>query len=68
MDLIKVMMDTQLTEREIIIFLLVDSGMAYRDIAKRLLTNPMNITRTYENARKKLDKMGGLMSTELIVN
>lgn len=67
MDQIKILMETQLTERELIIFLLVESGMSYRDLGKRLMTNHSNILRAYENAKLKMDKMasGGMFSTAI---
>jgi len=67
MDQIKILMETQLTERELIIFLLVESGMSYRDLGKRLMTNHSNILRAYENAKSKMDKMadGGMFSTAI---
>lgn len=63
MDTIKTLMDSQLTEREIIVFLLVDSGMEYSDIARRLLTNRTSVKRTYVKASEKLDKMSTYFST-----
>lgn len=65
MDQISVLTKSQLTEREVIIFLLVESGMSYRDLAKRLLTNHSNILRTYETAKDKMNKLAeaGMLST-----
>lgn len=63
MDAIKALMATQLTERELMVFLLVDSGMEYSDIARRLLTNHTNIKRAYLSAQSKMDKMSTLFST-----
>lgn len=70
MDQIKILMETQLTERELLIFLLVESGMSYRDLGKRLMTNHSNILRTYESARAKMDKMAnaGLFSTKVQIS
>lgn len=68
MDQIKAIMETQLTERELLIFMLVESGMSYRDLGKRLMTNHSNILRTYESAREKLDTMGQIFSTPVEKN
>ena len=66
MDQVKTLMETQLSERELIIYLLVESGnLSYRDLAKHLLTNHTNVRRTYESAKLKMDKMAnaGMFST-----
>lgn len=65
MDHIKLMVDSQLTEREIIIYLLVQSGMSYRDLAKRLLTSHSNVQRAYQAADKKMSKMSEVFSTPI---
>lgn len=68
MDQIKVLMDTQLSERELIIFLLVENGgLSYRELAKHLLTNHTNVRRAHESAKLKMDKMAnaGMFSTEV---
>lgn len=56
MDSIKKLMGNMLTEREIIIFLLVDSGMSYRDLGSRLGISYGTIKNTYEDAKVKIDK------------
>lgn len=53
MQELKNYVDKHLTDREMIIYLLVVSGMSYRDIAKRLLTSHQSIYRTYYTALKK---------------
>lgn len=65
MDQIKILMDTQLSERELMIFLLVENGMSYRELAKHLLTNHTNIRRAHEAAKEKINKFAeaGLFST-----
>jgi len=56
MDSIRKLMSNMLTEREIIIFLLIDSGMSYRDLATRLGVSHGTIQNTYELAKQKLDR------------
>lgn len=63
MDEIKKIVETQLSERELMIFLLVKSGMSYRDLGKRLVTSHSNILRTYEAAERKLKALGHSLST-----
>jgi len=63
MDQIKKIVETQLSERELIIFLLVKSGMSYRDLGKRLSTSHSNILRTFEAAERKLKELGHDLST-----
>jgi transcriptional regulator len=59
-------MDTQLTERELIIFLIVDSkAVSQRQLADILLTSHTNIKNTYNRAKIKLDKMAVLFSTPI---
>lgn len=67
MDQIKILMDTQLTQGELYILLLIESGMSYRDLARRLGTNHTNVRRAHESAKAKMDKMAnaGLFSTEV---
>lgn len=67
-DHIKILMETQLTEKELIIFLLVENGgMSYRTIAEMLLTNHTNIRRAYESAKDKMNRFAdaGLLSTPI---
>lgn len=65
MDNIKKLTSTMLTEREIIIYLLVDSGLSYRDLGKRLGLSYENIRNTYESSKEKMDKFAeaGFFST-----
>jgi len=66
MDHIKILMETQLSEKELIIFLLVENGgMSYRTIADILMTNHTNIRRTYESAKDKMNRFAeaGMFST-----
>lgn len=44
----------QLSEREIIIYLLVESGMNYRDLGERLGVSHQQISRIYKSASDKL--------------
>ena len=57
MDQIKKVVETQLSDKELMIFLLVKSGMSYRDLGERLITSHSNILRTYEKAERKLKKL-----------
>jgi DNA-binding CsgD family transcriptional regulator len=65
MDHIKLLTDHQLSEREIIIFLLVKSGLGYRDIGKRLLIDHTQIARIYHKAEGKISRFSeaGFYST-----
>lgn len=55
-DRMQEIMDAQLTEREMIIYLLTtgEDPMSLRNLARRLGTNHMNIQRTADTATKKL--------------
>lgn len=71
MDNIRLLTESSLSEREIIIFFLIENGnMTQRDIANMLLTNQMSISRDYNAAREKIDKMAkaGLLSTPVKEN
>lgn len=66
MDTIKKLTDPMLTEREIIIFMLVENtGQDYRTIGNWLNLSHENIRKTYERAKDKINKFGemGLFST-----
>lgn len=65
MDQIKELMATQLTEQEIMIFLLVEDGsISTHKLAKILLTNQSKIQRTYTTAKKKLNTMSKIFVTD----
>lgn len=65
MDQITLLLKSQLTEREIIILLLVESGMGHRDLARRLGVSHYYIGITFTAAKAKMDKLAkaGLFST-----
>jgi len=67
MDQITLLLKSQLSEREIIILLLIESGMGYRDLAKRLGVSHYYIGQTYEKAKFKMNKLAeaGMFSTEV---
>lgn len=56
MDNIKLLMSNMLTEREIMIFMLITSGMSQRDLATRLQLSHENVRKTYQGAKVKIDK------------
>jgi DNA-binding NarL/FixJ family response regulator len=66
-DNILAIMSTQLTERELIFFHLVESGMTTRDIADRLGISHMGVSKVYWKAKNKMAKFAdlGLFSTAL---
>mgnify|MGYP006136718949 CR=1 FL=1 len=68
MDQVKLLMETQLSERELIIFLLIENGnLSYRELAKHLMTNHTNIRRAHESAKEKMNTFAeaGLFSTPI---
>jgi DNA-directed RNA polymerase specialized sigma24 family protein len=67
MDNIKQLMSNMLTEREIMIFMLIESGMSYRDLADRILVSHENVRNTYDRAKAKMSKFGdaGFFSTDI---
>lgn len=67
MDTIKALLSQMLTEREAIIYMLVESGMTTRDLAERLSVSHGTISLTHKNAQEKITLFGelGLYSTEL---
>lgn len=66
-DSIKALTSQMLTEREVIIYMLVESGMSTRDIAARLDVSHENIRTTHKNAEAKIKRFGeaGLFSTSV---
>lgn len=56
MDNIKLLMSNMLTEREIMIFMLISSGMSQRDLATRLQLSHENVRKTYKDAQSKIDR------------
>lgn len=68
MDTIKKLTDPMLTEREVIIFMLVENtGQDYRTIGSWLNLSHENIRKTYERAKVKMNTFGemGLFSTTI---
>lgn len=66
MDNIKQIMSTQLTETEVMIYLLVKQGKTFRDIAEMPFGFSYETARTtFDKAEKKMDKMAnaGIFST-----
>lgn len=61
-----VMRQAQLGEEEIFIYLLIESGMAYRDLGRRLGVSHYYLLKKYEIAKEKVDKLtaAGLLSTD----
>lgn len=56
MDNIKAIIAQQLTERELIFYLLIESGMSQRDLADRLGMSHTNVGRTYDIASSKMKR------------
>lgn len=67
MDNIKKLMSSMLTEGEIMIFLLIESGMSYRDLGNRLGISYGTVQNRYESAKEKMDKFAeaGFFSTTI---
>jgi DNA-binding NarL/FixJ family response regulator len=67
MDNIKQLMSNMLTEREIMIFMLIESGMSYRDLAERIMVSHENVRNTYDRAKEKMNKFAeaGFFSTDI---
>jgi ATP/maltotriose-dependent transcriptional regulator MalT len=57
MDTINQIVSTQLSEREVIIYLLIESGMSYRNLGERLGLSHTHIVNIYEKANKKMRRM-----------
>ena len=68
MDQILSIMSTQLSEREVIYYLLIESGMASRDIAERLGVSHTGVLRVYKKAKAKMTEFGnlGLFQTPIL--
>lgn len=56
-----------LTEREVIIYQLIESGMTTRDLAERIGVSHENIRTVHKNATEKIKRFGeaGLFSTAI---
>lgn len=68
MDQINAIMRTQLSEREVMIFLLVmNGGFTYRQLGDILGVSHTNIRKTYDKAKAKMDKAGELGYFQTIV-
>lgn len=68
MDNFKILMEHQLTEKEIMIFLLISSGeISTHKLGKILLLDHTTIVRIFAKAKAKIDKLAeaGLFSTEI---
>jgi DNA-directed RNA polymerase specialized sigma24 family protein len=52
-NLIKLLTNDQLTELEATIFLLIDSGLSYREVGTRLQLDHTQVMRTYKRAKDK---------------
>lgn len=66
-DAIKALTKHQLTEREVIIYQLVQSGMTTRDVAERIGVSHESVRTTHKNAEAKIKRLGeaGLLSTNI---
>lgn len=64
-DSIKALTSQMLTEREVIIYQLVESGMSSRDVADRIGVSHESVRTTHKNAADKIKRFGeaGLFST-----
>lgn len=59
MDQINILLQSQLTEREVMTYLLVEnSGLSNRKLAEALGISHTNIALTYKKAKAKLEKLG----------
>ena len=56
-DQINAIMRAIPSERDVMTYLLVESGMSYRDLAKRIGVSHDNVMRTYERTRKQLNRL-----------
>lgn len=67
---ITAVLSTQISDREAIIYMLVESGMSYRDLAGRLGMTHGGIAHIYEKAKKKFYIMGEaeIFATPLVDN
>ena len=68
MDNIKQLTKHNLTETEVIIFFLVEnSGANFRTLGDWLQLSHENVRKTYERAKKKMDKLAeaGFFSTDI---
>jgi hypothetical protein len=54
MDGLKRIMDLQLSEKEVMVYMLVQSGMTYRDLGERLGMSHQAIANIYKSGEKKL--------------
>lgn len=60
-------MNLQLSEKEVIIFLLIESGMSYRDLGNRLGLSYETVSNIYKSAAQKMEFYAdsGKFQTEL---
>lgn len=67
MEPLGIIMSTQLSEKEYIVYMLVESGMTLRDTAKRLGVSYQNIADLHKSAKAKIEKFGelGLFTTPI---
>lgn len=66
-DSIKALTNIMLTEREVIIYQLIESGMTTRDVAERIGVSHESVRTTHKNAADKIKRFGeaGLFATEM---
>jgi len=67
-DTVKQIMSTQLTETEVMVYLLVTNGKTFRDVVELPFGFTHETARTtFERAEKKMDRLAelGLFSTKL---
>lgn len=67
LDTIKALTSPTLTEREVIIYLLIESGMTSRDLANRLGISHESVRGTHKDAKAKIDKLSeaGMYSSDI---
>ncbi|CAB4182581.1 hypothetical protein UFOVP1439_30 [uncultured Caudovirales phage] len=65
MDQLEQLIASQLTEKEVILILLVESGMTHREIGDRLMVHYSSIHRAYKKGKAKMDRLAeaGIFST-----
>jgi len=57
MDKISNLLKQQLSELEAVVYLLVNSGMGHRDLARRLGMSHYYVNKTYDQAKSKVEKL-----------
>lgn len=66
-DSIKALTSKMLTEREVIIYQLIESGMTTRDVAERIGVSHESVRTTHKDAAAKIKQFGeaGLFETNI---